>query len=113
MKTIKCDNIADEIEQSEINEPVRSWINKHLEDLDSKIKSARIVDNDRYYACTPDILNSYFSVIGPILTRAHPALIFGADETHLDPKIKKFIVQWQKENQQQYHTLVLCYVIIA
>ncbi|KAK8889283.1 hypothetical protein M9Y10_034029 [Tritrichomonas musculus] len=93
LKAIKCDNIADEIEQSEINEPVRSWINKHLEDLDSKIKSARIVDNDRYYACTPDILNSYLSVIGPILTRAHPALIFGADETHLDPKIKKkFIV---------------------
>ena len=89
LKEIKCDLIADDLEQEELEEPVRSWINSHLNELESSIKAARIVDNDRYYSCSPEILNSYFNIARPLLTKTHPALIFGGDETHLDPKIKK------------------------
>ena len=38
---------------------------------------------------TPQILNSYFNIAKPLLETTHPALIFGADENGLDPKIKK------------------------
>ena len=89
LNEINCTNIANDLEDDDINEPVRSWINGHLQELQASIKSAQIVDNDRYFACTPQILNSYFDVAKPLLQTTPPALIFGADEIGLEPKIKK------------------------
>lgn len=89
LDSINCNNIADELRDEEIDEPVRSWLNGHLQELESSIKSGEVVDNDRYYSCTPQVLNAYFDISKQLLENTHPALIFGADETGLDPKVKK------------------------
>ena len=79
LDAINCSNISDELREEEIDEPVRSWLNGHLKELESSILSGKVVDNDRYYSCTPQILNSYFNIAKPLLETTHPALIFGAD----------------------------------
>ena len=77
---INCNIISSELEEEELDERVRSWINAHLEELDSSIKASRLVDNDRFFSCTPQLLNPYFNLVKPLLENTHP---------HLDPKLKK------------------------
>lgn len=89
LRKIDCDNIADELENDEIDQPVRSWINANLTDLDSKIRAARIVDNDRYFSCCPEIIEPFFKLLESCLDGVQPPLVFGADELGLDPTIKK------------------------
>ena len=93
LRKIDCCNIADELENNEIDQPVRSWINANLSDLDSKIRAARIVDDDRYFSCSPEIIELFFNLLERCLDGVQPPLVFGADELRLDPTIKKkFIV---------------------
>lgn len=62
-------------------------------DLDSKIRSARIVDDDRFFSCCPEIIEPFFDLLERCLDGVQPPLVFGADELGLDPTIKKkFIV---------------------
>lgn len=56
---INCPNIAELLQSQEFERPTRSWINANLEKLESKISSARIVDYDRYFASTPDIITLF------------------------------------------------------
>lgn len=86
---IKCQNLADEIEEEDHDEPVRSWLNEHLEELDAKIISSLVVDFDRFISCTADILLPYLNSVYSILIDSHPTLIFGGDESGLEHKLKK------------------------
>ena len=89
MKEIKCNNILEVIENETIEDPVRSWINKNLNELEAKIKSARVVDYEWYFVCTPGIIIAFFKITCEVLDGVESALIFGADELGLDPSIKK------------------------
>lgn len=89
LRAIKCKVIAEEIENEDINAPVRTWINSHLEELCCKIRSSRIVDYDRFFACTTQILKAFYQISSNCLDGISPALIFGADELGLDPTLKK------------------------
>lgn len=80
IKIKKCNFIAERLESEELKEPVRSWLNEHLEELNSKIKSVHVIDIDKYISCTNDILVPYFELITSVLEDFHPTLIFGADE---------------------------------
>lgn len=82
-------NISNELREEEIDKPIRSWFNGHLKELESSILSGQVVGNDRIYSCTFQILNFYFSIVKPLLETTHTALILGADEIGLGPKIKK------------------------
>ena len=73
----------------DIETPARSWINSNLLDLCAKIRQARIVDIDRFFSCTTEIVKSFFELSSPLLEDKSPALIFGADELGLDPTLKK------------------------
>ena len=86
---INCTNIADELQEEDIDEPVRSWINIHLNELEASVKSGQIVDYERYFSCTPQKVTPYLNTVKPLLENTHPALIFGADETGLEAKLKK------------------------
>lgn len=93
----------------------KCFINTHLEELDSSIKAFRVVDNDRFFSCTPKILNPCFTLVKPLLENTHPCLIFGADETHLDPKLKKKYVVPQEvrefitKNQSGHFSVMLAH----
>lgn len=90
---INCPNIAELLQSQEFERPTRSWINANLEKLESKISSARIVDYDRYFACTPDIITLFFSSLEKCINDVPAPLVFGADELSLEPTLKKkFIV---------------------
>lgn len=93
LRKIDCQNIADELENDELDQPVRSWINANLSELDAKIRASRIVDGDRYFSCCPEIIEPFFNLLEKCLDGVQPPLIFGADELGLDPTIKKkFII---------------------
>ena len=93
LKNIGCDNIVNDLESEDFQEPVRSWINQNLIELHAKIKSARVVDSERYFSCTTEIIISFFQISSEILKDVEPALIFGADELGLDASInKKYVV---------------------
>lgn len=77
------------MEEEEFDEPVRSWINEHLNELESSIKSGLVVDNDKYFSCTPQILINFFKVSQTVLKETHSSLVFGADEMGLETAIKK------------------------
>lgn len=62
---------------------------RNLEMLESKISSARIVDYDRYFACTPEIITLFFSSLEKCIREIPPPLVFGADELILEPTLKK------------------------
>lgn len=89
LRAIKCEKIAEELENNDIESPVRSWINCNLEELCFKIRSAKVVDYDRYFACVTSVITSFYKVSSECLSDVAPALIFGADELDLDPTIKK------------------------
>lgn len=122
LNEIKCKQIAEELENEDIDTPARTWINYNLEDLCSKIRQARIVDYDRFFACTTDIVKSFFELSGPHIEDKNPALIFGADELGLDPSFKKkyiipdhvteFIAK-SSPIQMPHFTIMFCHNIIG
>lgn len=73
----------------DIETPVRSWINCNLEDWCSKISQSRVVDYDRFFSCTTDIVKAFFDTSKPFIENKSPALIFVSDELGLDPTLKK------------------------
>lgn len=89
LNEIKCKILADELEDDDLEEPVRSWLNEHLEDFDAKIRAARAVDFDRFISCSKDVLIPYLELLYSILSDSHPTLIFGGDESSLELKLKK------------------------
>lgn len=93
LRSINCENIAAEIEEEFIDEPVRSWINAHLEEMEASIRSSRVVDFDRYLSCNLSIIQTYFTVAKRVLQNVHPSLIFGGDESYLDPQVSnKYVI---------------------
>lgn len=56
MREIKYKSLADELETEDNDSHVRSWLNKHLEELDFKIISACTVEFDCYISFIKDIL---------------------------------------------------------
>lgn len=57
---LTCKVIVEEIESDDINAPVRTWINCHLEEFFCKIRSSRVVDYDRLFACRTKILKAFY-----------------------------------------------------
>lgn len=49
------------------DEPLRSWLNEHLEELDTKIIKSCVVDFDRFISSTTDIMLPYLNLVYPIL----------------------------------------------
>ena len=85
-------NLADKLEAKPIFPPVRSWVNKRLEELESSLKYRRLIDTNRLLACTPDHLLKYHSNHAELMKNTPPALIFGADETMLDTSFKTKVI---------------------
>ncbi|KAK8893907.1 hypothetical protein M9Y10_022336 [Tritrichomonas musculus] len=93
LRSINCENITAEIEEEFIDEQVRSWINAHLEEMEASIRSSRVVDFDRYLSCNLSIIQTYFTVARRVLQNVHPSLIFGGDESYLDPQVSnKYVI---------------------
>lgn len=91
---VHAETLIDEIREKYEMErpPVRSWINGILEDIMCSIKTTRYIDVLRFIASTPENINQYFDLAQEIITKFHPYLIFGADETMLFPSMKRRVI---------------------
>ena len=77
-------NLAEKLEIETISPPVRSWVNKRLEELESSLKYKRLIDIKRLLACTPEHLSAYHTANAEFIQSTPAALLFGADETMME-----------------------------
>ena len=122
LNEINCKIIAEELMEEDLESPARTWINSNLLELCSKIRQARIVDYDRFFSCTTEIIQSFFELSSPHLEDKSPALIFGADELGLDPSLKKKYIIPEYVNefiaksgpiQMPHFTIMFCHNVIG
>ena len=57
--------------------------------LEAKIRSSGVVIFDRCLSCNLSIIQTYFTVAKRVLHIVHPAIVFGGDESYLDPQVSK------------------------
>ena len=84
--------LADKLDLKEIGPPVRSWVNKRLEELESSLRYKRLIDIKRLLACTPEHITDYHEKYHDLISGIPPALLFGADETMLDSSGKSKVI---------------------
>ena len=70
-------------------QPSRSWVNCLQEYIDMKLAKLESIDEDRYLHGNPIIITSFFNTHEQLIRNTHPALLFGADETMLEPSAPK------------------------
>ena len=84
--------LAEKLDKKEITPPVRSWVNKRLEELESSLRYKRLIDIKRIVACTPEHITNYHETHKELISGTPPALLFGADETMLESKGKSKVL---------------------
>ena len=72
-----------------IKPPSRSWVNVITEKINAKLLKPSYIELDRYIFGNTEVITNYFNDHGQLLASFHPSLIFGADETMLEPKVSK------------------------
>ena len=71
--------------------PSRSWVNIATEKMNAKLMKPSYVELDRYIFGNTEVIESFFDQHGDFINSFHPALVFGADETMLEPSVNKKI----------------------
>ena len=90
---IKCFKILEEVVfYSMRQEPARTWVYQHIDDLESELYTPRNIETNRLIACTPEKIIKFADIFYQVLQGYDPPLIFGADETTLQPNTKKKII---------------------
>ena len=86
---IGCPELKQRLANEVIIQPSRSWINWALEDLECLIKSRRQVDQKRLDACSYQVIESFYLTFERIIRTTDPLLLFTADETMIETKIRR------------------------
>ena len=89
---IKCDRLSFEFEDEWIQPPTRQWINGNLDDIDAHIINRRLIDPKRMDSCSYSVFEEFFAKFSTFIQSFHPALIFGVDETMIEPLPRKKVV---------------------
>ena len=89
LEKCRCFTFLEDISKQEIKEPERSWINHILDLIDAKLQYPLLIDNVRFLTCTPDHILSFFNKFREVLLTTLPELIFTADETNMDPSLRR------------------------
>ena len=113
---IKCFKILEEVTiYSMRQEPARTWVYQHIDDLESELYTPRNIETNRLIACTPEKIIKFADIFYQVLQGYDPPLIFGADETTLQPNTKKKIIipnfsqeQLMPDETQMQHITAMC-----
>lgn len=84
--------LCSELNQYIVDTPSRQWINSILEELDIHVINQRLIDQKRLDACSIVTIQNFFSQFSVFISQFHKIMIFGADETMLNPNPRKKIV---------------------
>ena len=88
LERIGCRDLQVAIAQDTVDTPVRSWINKIVDDMDARIRNRRYIDPKRLESCAIDIIQNFIICYRSLFSEIPPFLIFGADETMLESSCK-------------------------
>ena len=86
---VNCPELKQRLANEVVIQPSRSWINWALDDLECLIKSRRLVDQKRLEACSYRVIESFFVTFSAIIQTTDPTLLFTADETMIETKIRR------------------------
>ena len=88
LQMIGCRDLQVAIAQDTVDTPVRSWINKIVDDLDAHIRNRRYIDPKRLESCAIDVIQNFIVCYSNLFQEVIPFLMFGADETMLESTCK-------------------------
>ena len=86
---INCPELRQRLANQVVLQPSRSWINWALDDLECFIKSRREVDQKRLEACSYQVIDAFYLTYANIIQTTDPILLFTADETMIETKIRR------------------------
>ena len=92
LRCINCMRLSYDFEEAWIQPPTRQWINGVLDELDAHIINRRLIDPKRLDSCSFTVVENFFSQFSAFIASFHPALIFGVDETMIEPLPRKKVV---------------------
>ena len=77
---------------TEFSQPSRQWINIIATKINSHLIKPSNIETERYLFGNPDVINSFFDKHETLISNTPPCLLFGADETKLEPSISKKVL---------------------
>ena len=92
LKSIHSLELARKIADQTVFTPSRTWLNAVLLDLDSHIRTRRLIDAKRLEATSYEVIESFFITLATIINKIHPSLLFTVDETMIETAMKNKVV---------------------
>ena len=115
LNMLQCTKKAEEIAQTMVYEPSRSWVNGILENIDSKLAVPLVLESKRFMYCSRRILQKYHHVLSSAVAGTVPALIWTADETMIDLNRRKKVIipdgmrhYFEEEQKNMQHITAMC-----
>ena len=62
LREIKCDKLAAKLEDEDIIQPSRTWINGIIEKIDASLQYPTLVDGKRFLACSNVVIDEFFLI---------------------------------------------------
>ena len=88
LEVVGCNDLKISIAQESVDTPVRSWINKIINECDAHLRNRRYIDAKRLESCAVDVIQGFIISYQNLFNETVPFLIFGADETMLESSCK-------------------------
>ena len=89
---LKHQLMANDLLKIACKQPTPQWVAKLQTILDIKTTDLTFIEQDRFYACNVDVIRDFHIQFKELITTTPDALLFGADETMLNPKVHKRVV---------------------
>lgn len=119
LKRTNSENLMEKLNSLIIKPPTRPWINGILKELDAHIVNRRLVDEKRLDSCSFQIVNEFFNNFSDFIKSFKKFLIFGADETMVEPLPRKSyvipnkikVVLHEKYPDMRHITAMMCHCV--
>ena len=89
LRSVGSVELAEKLGDKSIYTPTRSWINGVLDDLESHIRSRRLIEQKRLEACSYNVIQSFYTTFGNVIQEVPKELLFSVDETMVETKTRR------------------------
>ena len=119
LKKAHSENLKDKLNSLIIKAPTRQWINGILKELDAHIVNRRLVDEKRLDSCSFKVVDQFFQKFSNFISSFKKFLIFGADETMVEPLPRKSyvipndikVILHEKYPDMRHITAMMCHCV--
>mgnify|MGYP001084175329 CR=1 FL=1 len=92
LTSVNTNRLSSDLSEFKIRPTTRQWINLIINELDLHIFNLRLIDQKRLDSCSISTIDDFFTKYSDFISQFHLIMIFGADETMLDPQPRKKVV---------------------